>query len=329
MFRYIRAAARFITRLRTGVGSAVGSVRRRLDLHLAERGITFFQLVLQAVNYVLARHEILSRASAIAFCAMLTFIPFITLVITIGAHLLPTLGVHATPGSVMDTSLGLTAQQVQTFLLAIFPADAAHLVIDQIARIQQQPPLAVISITLLLALWTSSGLYSEIINALNRILGVAETRPFWRIKLLTMTMVLLETGLLFVAFLMVLFWPTVYAHLGLSSGTAAAAWAAHWSLLFGLIYLSFTIIFHFGPDDKKKKHWVTPGALFGTLIFLATTWTFRIYLEYFAHYSTAYGSLGGVMMLMFWMWVMSLVLLISAEINKLAAITGDPDTDQD
>jgi membrane protein len=324
MFRLFSAITRSISRLFKTAEAAVRSVRRRLDLHLTERGLTFFQLVLQAINYVLARHEILSRASAIAFCAMLSFIPFITLVLTIGAHLLPTLGTaaHATG---IDSSMGISAQEVAAFLQTIFPKDAAALIIDQIARIQEQPPLAVISITLFLALWTSSSMYSEIINALNRILGVTETRPFWKIKLRTMGMVLLETALLFGAFVMVLVWPGISASLGLTAWAAAMASAAHWLLLFTMIYLSFAIIFLFGPDNKSKPHWVSPGALFGTLIFLLTTYGFRIYLEYFAHYSAAYGSLGGVMMLMFWMWLMSLVLLISAEINKLAAITDGSD----
>ena len=322
MFRLFGAIVRSITRLFKSSTAAVQSVRRRLDLHLTERGLTFFQLVVQAIQYVLSRHEILSRASAIAFCAMLSFIPFITLVITVGAHLLPTLGAAAGHPLGVDSGLGLSAQEVAAFLQTIFPKDAANLVIDQIARIQEQPPLAVISITLFLALWTSSGLFSEIINALNRILGVRETRPFWRIKLLTMGMVLLETALLFGAFVIVLIWPEISASLGLSSWAAVFASTAHWLLLFGLIYSSFAIVFHFGPDTKTRTHWVSPGALFGTLIFLLTTHGFRIYLEHFARYSTAYGSLGGVMMLMFWMWLMSLVLLISAEINKLAAITG-------
>lgn len=320
MFSIFSALARSIQRVYRGTATAAKSVRQRLDIHLAERGLTFFQLVLRAVNFALTRHEILSRASAIAFCAMLSFIPFITLVLTIGAHLLPTLGVHATAD---PSSLGLTAQQVATFLRAIFPADAAALILDQISRIQEQPPLAVISITLFLALWTSSGLYSEIIIALNRILSTQETRPFWRVKLLTMGMVMLETALFFVAFVIVLAWPSVMTFLGLTAGAAILAGLVHWLLLFALIYLSFAIIFHLGPDDQKRRHWVSPGALFGTLIFLLTTFGFRIYLEHFAHYSTAYGSLGGVMMLMFWFWLMSLVLLIAAEINKLAAITED------
>lgn len=322
MTRLLSAIWRSLCSVYAGTARTLREVRERLDLHLAERGWTFAELVYRALVYVLTRHEILSRASAIAFCAMLAFIPFITLVLTVGAHLLPSLASHAGPLSSPDIRFGLTSHQVATFLQALFPAGAANLVIDQIASIQAQPPLAVISITLFLALWTSSSLYGEIINALNHILDLTETRPFHWLKLRSMAMVLAETAVLFVAFLAVVTWSPLLAYLGLDGVIEKVASVLHGLLVFGTIYLSFSIIFQYGPDDPRKQHWVSPGAFFGTVCFLITAYGFRIYLDHFSRYSTAYGSLGGVMMLMFWLWLMSLVLLIAAEINKLAGITS-------
>jgi membrane protein len=322
MFKIANAAVHFFKRRYLAVVEKKRSIGGRLKKHLADRELTFTQLVFKAIRYALTRHEIFSRASAIAFCAMLAFIPFITLAITIGAHLLPNLGGHPSVNGMSGE-----AADVATAIGALFPPDAAALILDQIARIQAQPPLAVISITLFLALWTSSGLYNEIISSLNRILGVPESKPFWRVRLLTMGMVLLQTAVLTIAFVAIVAWPQILAFatlkLGLSMVVSALATVLHWLILFAIIYLSFTIVFHFGPDGKMKHHWVSPGSFFGTVVFLLTTFGFRIYLEHFAQYRTAYGSLGGVMMLMFWLWLMSLVLLISAEINKLAAIAED------
>ena len=311
------ASARFLKKRCLSARQNVRGVGERLKEHLAEREITFAQLVLRAIRFALTRHEILSRASSIAFCAMMAFIPFITLAITVGAHLLPDLTGHH--GNIPYA--GASAQQLATAVQAIFPSDAAALLLAQIASIQSQPPLAVISITLLLALWTSSSLYSEIINSLNHILGVPETRAFWKLRLRSMAMVMLQTTVIFVAFVAIVAWPQIIALAGLTSWLAGVATLVQWLILFAVIYASFAIVFHLGPDGKTKHHWVTPGAFFGTIVFLATTFGFRLYLEHFAHYRTTYGSLGGVMMLMFWLWLMSLVLLIAAEINKLAAVT--------
>ncbi|MBK7747521.1 MAG: YihY/virulence factor BrkB family protein [Candidatus Obscuribacter sp.] len=317
-----RAILAAVARLYSGITAAVQVIRRRLDLHLSERGLTFLQLTLRAFNYVLSRHEILSRASAIAFCAMLAFIPLITLALTVGAHLLPTLGASAIDAG-GGSSLGVTAQEIAVFLNSILPADAAKLVIDQIARIQSQPPLAVLSVTLFLALWTSSGLCSEIFNALNRILEVRETRPFWRVKLLAMGIVVLELAIIMSLVGVFVISPEHWQVWGKIHWIVVGTRILRGLALFGLIYLAFAVVFHFGPDSKNTRHWVTPGALLGSVICLVTMYGFRIYLEHFATYSAAYGSLGGVMLLMFWMWLMSLVLLIAAELNKLAAITGN------
>jgi membrane protein len=313
------AAARFFKKRFHSAGEKVRNTAGRLKQHLTDRQMNFVQLVFRSVRFALTRHEIPSRASAIAFCAMMAFVPFITLAITIGAHLLPDLG----GTSHLPHAGSAAAQEVAQVLQTLFPANAADLILDQIARIQAQPPLAIISVTLLLALWTSSGLYTEIINSLNRILGVPETRSLWSLRLRTMAMVMLQTLVFFIAFVAIVVWPRLMHLTHLSGWLLACATLLHWLILFAIIYASFAIIFHLGPDRKTKHHWVSPGSFFGTFVFLVTTFGFRLYLEHFARYSTAYGSLGGVMMLMFWFWLISLVLLISAEINKLAALTED------
>lgn len=301
------------------LGRAVQRIRTQLKEHLLERQITFAQLSYRAIRFVLTKHEILSRASAIAYCAMLAFIPFVALVITVGAHLLPDLG--KTTGVV--TTSGITPQDVAAVMQKVFPPDVASLIMDQIAAIQTTPPLAVILGTLFIALWTSSGLYSEIINSLNRILGVSESRSYWRLQLTSLILVTLQTVVLSVAFVTIVGWPTIMSLLSLSGSMAGLATVLQWIVLFGVIYLSFAILFHYGPATTtgKREHWVSPGALFGTIIFLVATLCFRFYLEHFARYRSAYGSLGGVMMLMVWLWLMSLVMLIAAEINKLASLT--------
>jgi membrane protein len=80
---------------------------------------------------------------------------------------------------------------------------------------------------------------------------------------------------------------------------------------------SMALIFRMGPASHQRGRWVTPGSVFGTIIFLAATLLFREYVLKFASYNRIYGSLGGVMALMFWFWLSSLVLLVAAEMNKV------------
>ncbi len=310
---WLKAIFAFIAARLAALRKQINYLRDKLDEHLVRRQLTFAQLSLQAIRFVLNRHEILSRASAIAYGAMLAFLPFITLVITATALFLPDLA-----------GAGRTAKDLAFMLGTIFPTDVTNLILDQLQQIQKQPTLPVLGVTLLLAIWTATSLYSEIINSLNRILGVSESRPYWRLQLTSASLALMQAVVLTTAFVAVVAWPHLVQFLGLSGWTAGLATILQWCLLFGVLHLSFAIVFHFGPanqkGNKKLTHWVSPGATFGTIVFLLATSGFRFYLEHFANYRTAYGSLGGLMMLMVWLWVMSLVLLISAEINKLAAL---------
>src|SRR5262249_17529149 len=80
---------------------------------------------------------------------------------------------------------------------------------------------------------------------------------------------------------------------------------------------SFALTFYVGPDAEQRWEWITPGSLLGTVVFLATSSGFRQYVQHFANYDKTYGSLGGVMVLLFWFWISSLVLLSAAQLNRV------------
>ncbi len=84
-----------------------------------------------------------------------------------------------------------------------------------------------------------------------------------------------------------------------------------------MVLLSFAVTFYIAPDADQRWEWITPGSLLGTVGFLAGSLGFRHYIEKFTHYDKTYGSLGGVMVLMFWFWISSVVLLVAAQMNQV------------
>ena len=84
-----------------------------------------------------------------------------------------------------------------------------------------------------------------------------------------------------------------------------------------MVLFSFALTFYVGADAQQSWEWLTPGSLLGTLVFLAFTFVFRIYVQNFASYDKTYGSLGGVMVLLLWFWVSSVVLLAAGQMNKV------------
>ncbi len=117
-------------------------------------------------------HEVMTRASAVAFYAMLAAVPFLGILLLLIVQLLPDLTRPVGGGGLGDK----TVVQLEATLHELFPDDVTKIVEDQIARVQKSPPVALLSVGLLVLLWSASSLYTAIIDAMNRIAGVKERR---------------------------------------------------------------------------------------------------------------------------------------------------------
>ncbi len=182
---------------------------------------------------------------------------------------------------------------------------------------QTQPPVGLLSIGLVVALWTSSSLFLAIIDALNVIHGVKETRSFLRLRLTAVVMTLLQAVIFLGALLLIVLWPMILSRVGFDIVTAAFATLVQWLIVSLMIIITFAATYYVGPDAEQRWEWITPGSLLGTAAFLVFTFVFRLYIENFANYDKTYGSMGGVMILLFWFWVTSLVVLMAAQMNKV------------
>ena len=258
-------------------------------------------------------HEIMTRASAVSFYAMLALVPFLGLILTITVQLLPDL----TGGS---TGIGnLTAEQLDSMLMAAFPKEAYEIVHDQIVRLQHQsqPSIFVLLMGLGVTIWLASSLFVAIIDAMNRINGVTETRSFLKIRLTAIVMTCVQAGILVGSLLIVVLWPQILGWMGLSKPAALLLTIVQWIIVAIMVLLSFALSFYVAPDAEQRWEWITPGSLIGTVVFLVESYGLRVYVQHFSNYNKTYGSLGGVMVLLLWFWISSMVLLSAAQMNKL------------
>lgn len=257
-------------------------------------------------------HEIMTRAAAVSFYAMLALVPFLALILTLTVQLLPDLtGLTGKPSSIGN----MTADELRATLKSVFPDEAYRVFEDQISTLQKrkQPPFALLIFGLGVTVWLSSSLFVAIIDAMNRIYGVCETRSFLKIRLAAIVMTFLQAGILVCSLLVIVLWP----NLGLSWTAALLTTAVKWTTVSVMVLLSFALSFYVGPDADQRWEWITPGSVVGAFVFLLSCQGFRIYVQHFADYDKTYGSLGGVMVLLFWFWISSLVLLTSAQVNKI------------
>jgi membrane protein len=173
---------------------------------------------------------------------------------------------------------------------------------------------------LAVALWSASGYIGAFMRASNVVYETPEGRPFWKLRplqvLVTFVMILL---LALVALAIVLTGPVVEAvaePLGIGT-TATTVWdIAKWPVLVGVVVCMFALLFYAAPNARVggiKR--VLPGVVVGLAVWLVASVAFALYVANFGSYDKTYGTLGGVIVLLVWMWLTNVALLLGLELN--------------
>jgi membrane protein len=208
----------------------------------------------------------------------------------------------------------------QVHLLAsILPQDSTQLIGSELQSLVSHSSGALgvgAVVSLLIALWSASRGMSGMINALNMAYQQEETRGFIKLNLIAigLTIAAMIGGTIVIALVGVL--PAVVQFLGVGAFTKWLLLILEWPLLIGVVLTGLAALYRYSPDREKPQwRWVSPGALVATTLWLIGSLLFTIYVSHFNSYSKTYGSLGGVFILLTWLWVSSFVALFGAVIN--------------
>ena len=97
---------------------------------------------------------------------------------------------------------------------------------------------------------------------------------------------------------------------------AVTAWdIAKWPVLLIIVTMMFAILYWASPNARRSFRWVSPGSVLAVVLWLAASGLFAVYVAGFGHYNKVYGSLGGVIIFLVWMWISNLAVLLGAEFN--------------
>jgi membrane protein len=170
------------------------------------------------------------------------------------------------------------------------------------------------------ALWSASGYIGAFIRASNVIYETEEGRPFWKRRPLqlavTLAMVVMVAAVLLA---LVLTGPIVRAvanPLGVGE-TAITIWKySKWPVLALLFVLMIDLLYYASPNAKLRGFaWLTPGAVLALVLWGIASTGFALFVANFGSYDKTYGTLGGVVVLLIWMWITNLAILLGAELN--------------
>jgi len=215
-----------------------------------------------------------------------------------------------------------TTQALTQIVTKIGPASAAETLAGPISSLTANRSAAGLALILGLAaaLWSASGYVGGFMRASNIIYETPEGRPVWKLRPLQMLVTLITVILAaVVALSLVLTGPIVQAvaaPLGLGS-TAVAAWNyAKWPVLLVIVLAIVALLYYATPNVKLRGlKWVLPGALFALVIWLIASVAFAFYVANFGSYDKTYGTLGGIVVFLVWLWITNVALLLGAELN--------------
>jgi membrane protein len=199
------------------------------------------------------------------------------------------------------------------------PIDAYQRVEDVVTQIQNQPQRGVLSFGILAALWAASSGVRALMGALNVAYGVEETRHWWKRYIISVVYTLALVILLIAAAGLMLLGPQAMEWLANRVGMSHAfvvIWTwLRFPVLVVLLMLLAAVIYYAVPNIRQPFRFITPGAVFAVVIWVLASFGFSLYVSNFTNYSATYGSLGGIVVLLFYFYISAAVLLIGAEVN--------------
>jgi membrane protein len=263
--------------------------------------------------------EVFDRAAALSYYFVFALFPMMLFLFAV-------LGMAAGPGT-----------QIRNELLAYFarilPASASGLIDQVITETSKASSGGKLSFGILLALWSASAGVVAMMNGLNAVYDVKESRSSIKTRAIALGLTLALSVLVVSALTIILYGGTIARFVGNMlhmSGAFTLIWnIVQWPVAIFFVLLSFALVYYFGPNVKQPHWaWVTPGTVVGFVLWILVSFAFKIYLNRFNNYSATYGSLGAAIILMLWFYVTGLSLLIGGEINSeiefAAAERGDP-----
>ena len=251
-------------------------------------------------------------AGQLAYFILLSLFPFLMFLVAVASIVV----------NDPESALRILTERTEGFL----PQDAVKLLIDYVDRTLRSAVSGVLLFGILAALTSGSAAAGAIIKATNRAYDLRETRPFWKIQVISILMVL-GLALLIAALALVILGPGVGGYVQRLTGLPNVflpIWRiVRWGVAFLAVTFALDILYYVAPNADLPFKWITPGGVAATVLTLISSVVLNLYVANFGHYDQIYGQLGAVIVLMLWLYITGLMVLIGAEMNAVIAHTAE------
>jgi membrane protein len=250
-------------------------------------------------------HQLTDWAAALTYYGILALVPGILVLV-----------------SLIGLAGANTAQSLIDNIASSAPGSAKDILTNSIREVQADKGSAgvVFVVGIVGALWTASAYVGAFSRAANVIYEVAEGRPVWKLRPQQLAITLVMVVMLAISAIAVVVTGGVAKDVGKAVGvgdTAVQVWdIAKWPVLVVLVSIMIAVLYWAAPNVKQPGfRWIGPGSLLAVVIWIAASAAFALYVANFGSYNKTYGSLGGVVVFLVWLWLSNVAILLGAEFD--------------
>ncbi|WP_112179923.1 MULTISPECIES: YihY/virulence factor BrkB family protein [Paraliobacillus] len=247
--------------------------------------------------------DVIGLSAQLAYFFLLSLFPFLIFLVTLIGY------------------LPLDYQDILNFMATYLPAGTFELIEDNIEQIVNQRNGGLLSIGIIGTLWSASNGTNAIMNAFNKAYDVEENRSFIVSRLIAIVLLLAMLLVIIVAFLLPIFGKAigvyVFSFVGISGGFLEVWDALRWIISSMVFFIVFLALYMLAPNKRIHIKDAVIGALFATIGWQMVSLGFSYYVSTIGNYSAAYGSLGGVIVLMIWFFISGVIIITGGEINAI------------
>ena len=267
------------------------------------RGLGPFEVIRLSLREF-AKDDMATYASALAYQVLFALFPFLIFLIAL-------LGFLHVP-----QFFDWLRHQAELFL-----PQQAMATVNQVLTQLQQPQGGLLSFGVVVALWSASSAVRATMNALNRAYGVEEGRPAWMLYPLSILFTAGLAAMLAAAAALFVLGPDIVDWLAQQLGVERYLlwlWTwLRWPVMLLLLTCAAAAVYYVAPDVEQEFRFITPGATLSVVTWLLASFAFDYYVRSFANYNKTYGSIGTIVVLLFYFFLTAAVMLFGAEMNAV------------
>jgi membrane protein len=215
-----------------------------------------------------------------------------------------------------------TAQSLIDNLQTVAPGPAKDILVQAITNLQNSSGAAgaLLIFGIGAAIWSASGYVGAFMRASNAIYDIEEGRPIYKTLPVRLGTTIVLLVLLAISAFGVVLTGGLADQVGKLVGlgdTAVTVWGiAKWPVLLLVVSFMFSLLYWAAPNVKQPGfRWLTPGGIVAVLLWVAASAGFAFYVSNFSSYNKTYGTLGGVIVFLTWLWISNIAVLLGAELN--------------